>query len=82
MSFCRDVKQNVDIEMKMQHFLSSIRNPSNKETLLYGKNHSCPEKWRETIMEKIPPPVVAYGGPTISAKPNLRGFKHTKAEDA
>ncbi|KAF9945695.1 hypothetical protein BGZ70_003666, partial [Mortierella alpina] len=60
---CRDMRQNVDIEMKMQFFLSSIRNPSNEETLFYGKDLSCPEKWRETIMEKILPPVVAYRGP-------------------
>ncbi|KAF9924413.1 hypothetical protein BGZ67_009273 [Mortierella alpina] len=47
----------------MRCFLDSIRNPSDDESLLYGKDLSCPEKWRETIMEKILPPAVAYRGP-------------------
>ncbi|KAF9274482.1 hypothetical protein BGZ68_000640 [Mortierella alpina] len=63
----------------MRHFLDSIRNPSDDESLLYGKDLSCPEKWRETIMEKILPPVVSYRGPNDLSEVRLKAHLNVKS---
>ncbi|KFH66213.1 hypothetical protein MVEG_08313 [Podila verticillata NRRL 6337] len=78
---CRDVNHNIDVEMKMKDFIDHIRKPSNgsdtgSESLLYGKDLSCPEKWRESIMDELLPPIVAYRGPN-----DLNAFYPEKAAE-
>ncbi|KAG0019070.1 hypothetical protein BGZ82_000265 [Podila clonocystis] len=70
---CRDVIQNIDVEMKMKGFIDHIRKPltgsdTSRESLLYGKDLSCPGKWREAIMDELLPPIVTYRGPNDLSK--------------
>jgi len=72
---CRDVIQNIDMEMKMKDFIDHTRKPSTGSDtgsgpLLYGKDLSCPGKWWEAIMDELLPPIIAYRGPNDLSKVN------------